>query len=158
MVETYLRNICITHNNYTHNDLMFYISYECTYIILSKEVAPSTGTPHLQIYIQLPRQIRWSTLKKRLPHNASFYAAKGTWQQNKTYILKSKPEYVYEEGEPRGPGSKEDQKKIHKLIQENGSLSDLTFEEITVGVINSYEKIQKYCPNRGDRKARGRKA
>lgn len=44
------RGWCFTLNNYSDADIDFLESVECQYLIYGKEVAPTTGTPHLQGY------------------------------------------------------------------------------------------------------------
>ena len=48
--------MCFTINDYSEEDIqemkMFGTEY-CTYIVFGKEIAPSTGTPHLQGYAEL---------------------------------------------------------------------------------------------------------
>lgn len=41
------RSWCFTHNNYTEEDVLRYDSLKCERIVVGKEVAPTTGTPHL---------------------------------------------------------------------------------------------------------------
>ena len=43
------RNYCFTFNNYPDTSLVDNLI--CKYIAYSKEVAPTTGTPHLQGYV-----------------------------------------------------------------------------------------------------------
>lgn len=95
------KNWCITWNNYPANwkallkkvlgarDKQPLI----TYWIAGKEIAPQTGTPHLQMFIQLTKRLALTTLKRALqkaqilpaPH---LEAAKGDLEQNKTYCKK----------------------------------------------------------------------
>lgn len=64
-----------------------------TYWIAGKEVAPETGTPHLQMYIQLKKSQRLTAMKKGFqvagclpaPH---FERAKGGLEANQTYCKK----------------------------------------------------------------------
>jgi len=45
------RNYVFTKNNYTQDDLDMFDTVECKYLVYGKEVAPTTGTPHLQGFI-----------------------------------------------------------------------------------------------------------
>lgn len=38
----------------------------CTYFVFGKEVAPTTGTPHLQGYLELSQPSAWSTIRNKL--------------------------------------------------------------------------------------------
>lgn len=44
------RHFLFTHNNYTAADVEKYKALDCSYIIFGYEIAPTTGTPHLQGY------------------------------------------------------------------------------------------------------------
>nr|WPR18789.1 MAG: hypothetical protein [Chemarfal virus 283] len=48
MAVTRSRNWQFTLNNYTEDDISLCRAVECKYIVFGKEVAPTTGTPHLQ--------------------------------------------------------------------------------------------------------------
>lgn len=46
-------NWCFTLNNYTLKEYEALQNQECRYLLMGKEIAPTTGTPHIQGYIQL---------------------------------------------------------------------------------------------------------
>lgn len=57
-----------TLNNPADGDDSELLSYEgFSYITFGREIAPETGTPHLQGYIVAPNAIRWSTLHTKFP-------------------------------------------------------------------------------------------
>lgn len=59
------------------------------YIVFGREVAPSTGTPHLQGYLELKVRTRGTALKKVLGfERAKLIPAKGTAEQNRVYATK----------------------------------------------------------------------
>lgn len=76
-----------TLNNYTPEEGIALAEVECKYHICGKEVAPTTGTPHLQGYIILNRQQRLSYMKK-LNSRCHWEVAKGNTEQNITYCSK----------------------------------------------------------------------
>jgi len=45
------RNFCFTWNNYNDDSKLFLATVSCKYVAYSEEVAPNTGTKHLQGYI-----------------------------------------------------------------------------------------------------------
>lgn len=59
-----------------------------TYIIWGNEVAPTTGTKHLQGYFQLPKKRSFEPVRELLPFNF-LQAAKGDDEENKKYCSKS---------------------------------------------------------------------
>lgn len=58
---------CFTHNNYTDDDLKLWerIAEDVSSCLITKEVAPSTGTPHLQGRVVFKRGYRFSQLAKQ---------------------------------------------------------------------------------------------
>lgn len=104
------RKFCFTLNNYTDERLAqlknekFY-----KYIIFGKEIAPSTGTPHLQGYFELehPRYIKG--LMEKDCKGMHLTVANGTAEQNKVYC--SKGIDIFEWGTPlKGHGGKRTEK------------------------------------------------
>lgn len=82
------RAFCITWNNYPTTWRSTFDSIPLRYWIMGKEVAPTTGTPHLQgyLYYENARSIR--SVRKSLP-GCHVLVARGTAEQNKTYCSKS---------------------------------------------------------------------
>nr|WAE43155.1 MAG: replication associated protein [Cressdnaviricota sp.] len=87
------RNFCLTLNNYIENDVeqlleFFRSKKNCKYII-GREVAPTTGTKHLQIYCSFVNPISLNTLKNmKLSNKAHIEKAKGNQNQNFKYCSK----------------------------------------------------------------------
>lgn len=61
-----LRNYCLTINNWTESDVNNLLLIPHKYLIYGKQLS-STGTPHLQIYLQLKEASTMSALSKKLP-------------------------------------------------------------------------------------------
>lgn len=91
------RNFLFTINNYTEQDEQLIRDIPCRWIIAAKEVAPSTGTPHLQCAIVVPSPTSIRALSRSLPR-ASIRVMDGTPEQNRTYCSKSDTA-PYERGE-----------------------------------------------------------
>lgn len=81
-----------TKNNYTEQDIVSLVNFfhnpNCVYLVYGEEVAPTTGTPHLQIYIELKNCMTMTALNKKIfnswwgvckgsPEDASGYCKKG---------------------------------------------------------------------------------
>lgn len=84
------RQFCFTLNNYTQNDIDTIIHYVISLngeYIIGKEIAPSTGTPHLQGYIKMKNAISFTALKKIIP-KAHIEIARGTKIENINYCNK----------------------------------------------------------------------
>ncbi|QCX35039.1 replication-associated protein [Blackfly DNA Virus 10] len=89
---------CFTINNYTDDDQerLRTLGLEDTvqYMIWGREVAPETGTKHIQGYIYWHTARTMAPTKERINQRAHLEMAKGTPQQNKEYCSK---ENDYEE-------------------------------------------------------------
>lgn len=63
-------NWVFTLNNYRQEDFEhldnLYVEGKFKYLIYGKEICPTTGTPHLQGFIQLTKKARFSVVKKIL--------------------------------------------------------------------------------------------
>ncbi len=84
------RRWCIVWNNYTQEELVklkIYCDFNCKYFVLGEEIAPTTGTPHIQGYLEFKNQKVFSVLKKEWP-KMNLQIAKGSRSQNLTYCSK----------------------------------------------------------------------
>jgi len=79
------RNWVITLNNYQNTEL--FDNVICKYIAYSKEVAPTTGTPHLQGFISYNNPRSFKSISKLFPR-AHLEVAKGTDFDSKVYCSK----------------------------------------------------------------------
>lgn len=79
---------CFTLNNYTPEDLDLLLALDCCYIILGEEVAPTTGTPHLQGFVQFAKPGKTLTAVRKLAAHAHWTATKGSIDQNVAYCSK----------------------------------------------------------------------
>ncbi len=76
---------CFTINNPLPTDM---INPDlCAYMIVGQEIAPDTGTPHIQGYVRLKLKVRHNGMVQLLPR-AHITAAKGTDWQNHVYCSK----------------------------------------------------------------------
>lgn len=91
---------CFTLNNYTEDDILSLQNLVCEYIVFGREVAPTTGTPHLQGYVSFKSQATFDQLHKRAGlERASFRVAKGDAKSNQVYCTKEDPDF-FEKGVP----------------------------------------------------------
>ena len=86
MDKTQTRNWCLTVNNYTEDDAALIQGWEVPYVIYGKETGEE-GTPHLQGYVNLSRNQRFSFVKK-LHETAHWGPCKGSPEQNIAYCSK----------------------------------------------------------------------
>lgn len=104
------KNWCFTLNNYTADDEALLAAAPVQYMVYGHEVAPSTGTKHLQGFLVLEKNARVSALKKLHPR-AHWEQAKGNSQQNRTYCTKEGKDII-ERGTP--PSDKKKQGEEEK--------------------------------------------
>jgi len=83
---------CFTCNNYTDADLLrlrsVFAQGKVIFLVWSQEVAPETGTPHLQGYVAFKKQTRLAAAKEVLGVAAHLIVCKGSPQDNYTYCTK----------------------------------------------------------------------
>lgn len=132
------RNFVFTLNNYTDEevDVICALGEHTKYLIFSKEVAPSTGTPHLQGYLVWKQKSTFRTTVRRLGGRAHVAVAKGNAVQNEQYVRKTREcdetpnEEVYEYGtrpmtsQEKGQSEK-DRYGQAKMLAVEGKLDDI---------------------------------
>lgn len=120
-----------TSNNYTSDTekcIQSFAVLYCTYLIYGREIAPQTGTPHLQGYFILRQPSRFTTVTKRFPWG-HVEKAKKCILANYRYCSKSKDYWIHadqgiaEDGRPLG---------VHKRSMESQSIED-AYELATQG-------------------------
>lgn len=83
----------ITLNNYEDSDLAQWRNVvaegKASYICWQKEVAPSTGTPHLQAYVSFPTNKRLNAVKRVLGERIHAVRSNGTPSSNRAYCSKT---------------------------------------------------------------------
>lgn len=81
------RNWCFTHfedENQTLND-----NIECVYLILGREICPTTKRPHLQGYVHFKNALTWKGCQKRLcNYKMHVEIMKGTHDEAIEYCMK----------------------------------------------------------------------
>lgn len=155
------RNFCVTYNNYENNTIELLKSVECIkYAVFGEEIA-STGTPHLQGYVQLKQAKTISAFQKILKRNGlkcSIQVANGSWQQNYDYCSgnvkkKDKPnEVVHEWGVVKKQGERNDLNSMYNAIKE-GKDDYYLQENFTSTYMKFYKAAAKVRTNYKQHKA-----
>lgn len=113
MANSTVRRFCFTWNSYTNDDLekckAFFEAF-AKYGIVGKELAPTTGLPHLQGFCTLNKPMRFSAIKKHLHNSIHIEKANGSDEQNQKYC--SKTGDFYEKGSPSRQGSRTDLQSV----------------------------------------------
>jgi hypothetical protein len=138
-----VRNACVTWNNYPSDYLPKLQLLGTTYFVYGKEICPTTGTPHLQLYLEFsgPRSV--AALQKILEVKLHFDARKGTSHQAAGYCKKAnaeKPDQGYGyffktpdphwDGEEFGECSNSGERVDLNEIAERVKTGDVTVEQI----------------------------
>lgn len=133
-------NFCFTINNYVDEHVQFLQNYDCTYVVFGYEIAPETGTPHLQGYIQLRKKRKFLAVAKELPWH--IVPALGDAEQNRNYCTKG--ELYYEHGEPRVAGgqSQKDRWSRALVLARSGDWETLGDED-PGAYIHSYRNLRQ---------------
>lgn len=82
------RGFCFTLNHPVENDITKLDSLDCQYLVYGHEVAPTTGTPHLQGYVYFTNARAFKAVLKLLPVRSHVEVARGTPTQNIEYCTK----------------------------------------------------------------------
>jgi len=65
------KHFCFTLNNYTPGEVELLQNVDCWYLVCGEEKAPTTGTIHLQCFIQFKKKKKLSTVINRLPRRSA---------------------------------------------------------------------------------------
>jgi len=119
------RAFVITWNNYDEDSINRIKGLNPRYMIVGKEIAPTTGTPHLQGYIYFENAKSINVVRKKLS-GANVDVAKGSAEQNKVYCSKE-GDYV-EEGEIPKQGKRVDLDRIKDEVMNGKKVDDIAVE------------------------------
>jgi len=128
MASGKVKKFCFTLNNYTQdeeNEIYEFCELKAQFAVIGHETGEN-GTPHLQGFINLTKQVRFNAVKKVMPR-AHLELAKGTDQQNLAYCTKQDKE-PYILGEPQSSGKRNDLKKTCDKVKEGKPISQVALE------------------------------
>lgn len=128
-------NWMFTVNNYDDAVIQHLMNMPCAYLLFGKEVAPTTGTKHLQCYVEFETKKVWNVVRSIIPATAADLAVRrGTQKQAIDYCQKD-GDFV-ERGVKKNQGSRGDLDGARLLALECG-MRELTrvgsFQQISVG-------------------------
>lgn len=127
------RNWCFTINNYTDDEVAILEALgtelpDIQYLVFGKEVAPETGTPHLQGYVSFSRRYTLVRAKEIICSRGHFEVAKGSPKQASDYCKKDK-DYSEFGNLPGGKGARTDLARVAQLVREGAALSVIAEED-----------------------------
>lgn len=112
-----------TLNNYEEDDetrIQRFMHESASYAVYGREIAPTTGTPHLQGYVHLKKKMRFNAFKAAIGNAAHCEAANGSDQQNFEYCTKSGD--YFEVGTKTSQGKRSDISHAVDVLRETKSL------------------------------------
>jgi len=136
------RDHCWTLNNYTDEEVEHIKQVECRYLVFGKEIAPTTGTPHLQGYIYLHQPQSLMQLKALLGPRVSFKDAYGNVLQNTNYTCKD--EDIWKKGKAPKQGKRNDFGAVRDCIRKT-NLNDHELLKHHPGCVGRYPKFIEHC-------------
>ncbi|UNY50594.1 replication associated protein [Chifec virus UA13_1727] len=145
MANGTVRRFCFTLNNYSDEDVekcKSFITTKCKYGIFGKEVAPTSGTPHLQGFCSLNKPMRFSAIKKSLNNSIHLEKANGSDEQNQKYCSKSGE--VFEAGDPCRQGKRTDLETMVASIQAGTKSITEVASKFPTTYIKYYRGIESY--------------
>lgn len=136
-------NFVFTYNNYTEDDItricdMAVLGTKVRYIAYSREVAPTTGTNHLQGFLQMKQQFTCADVR-RITGIPWVRFMKGTFEQNDDYC--SKQNNLHEVGKRVGEGGQGTRHDLTDFFEQvKAGKSDLELMEYD---FKTYSKVMK---------------
>ena len=96
-----------------------------SYIVWQEETAPTTGTHHLQGFVQFVQKKRLEPAKKIMGPRVSLRASKGSAEQNLAYCTKQGGWNSYEWGSITLKGERNDVQAMNDVIDESDSWGEV---------------------------------
>lgn len=130
------QSYCFTYNNYTDAGILAlnkYLEENCKYACYQKEVAPTTGTPHLQGYMNLEKRQRMTGVQKSLVGlgiQLTLINANGTPESNRTYCSKAGGQDFIEFGNIKivGSGKRTDLMEVAEKVLGKRPINEIAEE------------------------------
>lgn len=135
------RHYCFTLNNWTEEDLTKFQNLKARYIIYGEEIAPTTGTPHLQGYMEFKNAVRMAFIKKTFP-TMHLEARNGTREQARSYCTKDKKYTEIGEWTGGGQGARSDLHEVVALIKTGKSEREI-MEQCPIAVAKHIRFVDK---------------
>jgi len=118
------RRIVFVLNNWTQEEFDHLAGLPCSWMIMARETAPTTGTPHLQGAMILSKQMSHSALKTFLGSRVNFRRMDGEPQDSDVYCSKQDPNPFVKGTLPR-QGKRNDIHNAVERVRAGATLRDL---------------------------------
>lgn len=136
-----------TIQNWTEIDIPDSLPKQLSFLIMGKEIAPTTGTSHLQCYcIAASKDIRGTVIKKLFPNasNITKEYARGSISQSVTYCMKEDPNPTIFGVQPpdQKPGKRSDLEQVYEQISSGATSKQIMQDDFPTWARN-YKAIEK---------------
>lgn len=121
------RRWCFTWNNYPVDHKEELLEAKPKYLLFGYERCPTTGTPHLQGYIEFKSGKRFKTLQKIGLRCIHWSICNGTQEQNQRYCKKGG--IFFEFGEPAEQGARNDLADAAEMLANGCSMLEVAEEQ-----------------------------
>lgn len=137
------------HNTSVENEESLLAHPLFSYILIGREICPTTDKPHLQCYAQLKTKQRFSALKKVSP-TAHWEPSQGSDEENYKYCTKDR---TFKERGLRRVSvglarARNDLSSVRRQVFEGVSLSKIAEESTSYQSLRYAESLVKYVPMR----------
>ena len=143
MADKGKRRYRFTLNNYTDEDMQQLEQFTCTYMVYGYEIAPTTGTPHLQGYFEMKDNKTMSAVCKKIKR-ISLKECDATPAENREYCIKDGK--FTERGTINcGQGKRTDLESVKERVKSGTLLMrDVVLETSNLQTIRHAEIVLKY--------------
>lgn len=136
-----VRDYALTWNNYTDADIDFLKSLDTTYLLLGREIAPTTGTRHLHVYLRFPNARSFKSVKKELGNQMRIEFVK----KEEAWMRYCKKEFEYEEfGERPQQGKRTDIDRVRNQMEDRANMRTIVRTATSIQSIRYAEIHLKY--------------
>lgn len=136
------RAYVFTWNNYPEDSDECLTSLNYEYMVYGREVAPSTGTPHIQGYVYLRNANTMKAIEKRC-RGIHLAKALGSADSNFNYCSKE-GNYIELGKKPIGQGKRSDIASTIEMVKEGARMKDIVLQASNLQCITVAEKSFKY--------------
>lgn len=145
------RNAVFTLNNYSIEDEGKLHELKYSYLVYGYEIAPKTGTPHLQGYMEFKTPQRFSTMKKKFP---TIHLERRVSTAKKAAEYCKKGGKFVEFGEISQQGKRTDFHAIRDMAEDGCEIKDIAIEypENYIKYSTGIEKIHDLLANKDELK------
>jgi len=134
------RRCVFTLNNYTLEEMELIKQLPVQWIVFGREIAPVSGTPHLQGAFVIGKQVSNSTIKSWPGFGrAHFEVMKGTPQQSRDYCSKEDRNF-YERGTMPQEGKRNDLKHAVEMVRGAATLKQLAQDDTASVCVVKYHR------------------